>query len=936
MHPMTPSRSVDVRPGDVPVHLTRFVGRDAEAAEVRSLLGRERLVTVAGPGGCGKTRLAAHVAAAHPERWPDGVWWVELQAVTDPAAVAARVANAVGALVEPAAGPLRSVASHLREARALLCLDNCEHVLDGVAELVEALLGSCPGVTVLTTSRVPLNVAAETTWRLPAMRDDDALDLFVERARQVRPSFTVDGANRPVLRALCDRLDGMPLAIELAAAWVRSLSPQQIKDAVDDRFSLLVRGPRGAAARHRTLEASIEWSHDLLAARERTLLRRLAAFAGRFGLDEARAVCGGGGLPPADVLLALDALVDASLVVVVEERSDESRFRLLETVRQYAWRQLDAAGELPAVRDRHLDHLLAFAERVEPLLDQDKDAWRAVMEPKRDDLRAALDWGLSADDPERGRRLAAATASLWNVEGHGPEGLSVLRRAMERAPDARTRLQARLMLGLALVCETVAAGDLQPGREGQALAAELGDDRMRSRFLALAAVGAFIDDNDPDTAWRLSDEALRLADATGDADGRDTALPVQGLVLLRRDQHAAAAALLDPVTERLIARGERGLVSTVLVHRSSAALDTGDVEAAWRLAEQAADIARPLADFRRVGTTRCQLALLRGTTGDLDGGLHLLHGFLHGRYADPEHHAVDEAGHQVVVPGMARTLGLLHLWRGDLQDGEWWLAPIAHPVSATPDPSHPHHPPDPLAMAPLAEVLRRQGRATEAAAVLDHAEDLARRLDMPRVLADVVDQRAHLAAPEDAARAFDLHHEALQIRVDHGLRTGQVASLEALAALMVRTDRAVTAARIASAAASARQAIGIPLPPVHDAEHAATLADLRAALPDDELAAATEEGSRLPLADAVTLVRRTRGRRDRPATGWASLTPTEMDVVRLVVDGLANPEIAAKLFISRSTVKTHLGHVFAKLAVANRTELAALATQRLAAEPPPP
>jgi predicted ATPase/DNA-binding CsgD family transcriptional regulator len=934
---------MDAPPDNLPVPLTSFVGRQAETAAIRSLLADQRLVTVAGAGGCGKTRLAAHVAAlaaADGDRWPDGVWWVELQAVTDPAAVPVHVANAVGALVEPVAGPSRSLIEHLRSARALMCLDNCEHVLDAAAQLVQALLTSCPGVAVLTTSREPLNLAGESTWRLPPLRDDEALELFVERARLVRPSFAVDDGNRPVLQRLCWGLDGIPLAIELAAAWARSLSPHQIEAGLGDRFSLLVRGARGAAARHQTLEASIAWSHDLLAERERVLLRRLAVFAGELGLDGAQAVCAGDGLAPAEVLPALDTLVDTSLVVV-EEGPRESRFRLLESVRQYAWRQLDAAGELAAGRDRHLDHLVAVAEQAEPLLDHDKDGWLARLEPERENVRAALDWGLgpSAGDPERGRRLAAATAWLWNYQGHGPEGIAVLRRAMGRDPGARTRLQARLMLGFALVGDTAAPGDLDPVREGEAIARSLGDDRLRGRFLTLAAVGAFHNERGLDPAWRLCEEALALADATGDAHGRDLALPLQGLILLLRDEHEAAEALLAPVTERLVERGDRGIASTVLVFRSEAALDTGDVAAARRLAERAAEVAEPLADFHRVGTTRRQLAQLQGVGGDLDGALDRLHGFLGGRYLDPGSHAVDEAGTQVVVPGMARTLGQLHLWRGDLDEAERWLAPIAGPThpepgpgpGPVPDPGHGlPHPPDPQAMAPRAEVLRRQGRTAGAAAVLDHAEALARERGMPGILAGALDQRAHLAAADDPAGAADLHHAALQLRVDHGLVLGQVASLEALAALMARTGRPVEAARALAAAGSARAALGMPRPPVEAADEAATRALLEDALGDDDLATAAAEGAGTALDDAVALVRRARGRRGRPTVGWASLTPTELEVARLVSQGLGNPEIAAKLFVSRSTVKTHLVHIYAKLTITSRAELAATAARQLA------
>jgi predicted ATPase len=617
--PSPPLRSLDRIANNLPVELTTFIGREAELTAVDELLGRERLVTITGSGGSGKTRLAAHAAAAS-DRWRDGVWWIELQAVSDPRTVANVIASGVGVLIDPIGGPLRSLVQHLRDHRVLVCLDNCEHVVAGAAEAVEALIASCPDVTVLVTSREPLGVPGETVWRLPTLVADEAVDLFVDRARHVRDDFTVGAGDEMVLRRLCAGLDGMPLAVELAAAWASTLTLKQILAGLDDRFTLLVRSIRGAAARHQTLAASIDWSHDLLDERDRIVFRRLAVFRGGFTLDAAQAVCDRN-----DVLVALRALVDKSLVTV-DERDGVSRFRLLETIRQYAGRRLDEAGEHVATHDRHLDHLLAVAEAVEPELDRDKDAWCAVLDPEYDNLRAALDWGLTTTDPERGRRLAAATSWFWNLHGRGSEGVCIMRRAIDRAPGDRSSLQARLMTGYAMIGDTAAPNDLGPVREGAAIAADHSDERLRGRCLTLTAVGTFY--MDFDAGWQLCDEAVRCAQAASDEFGLDAARALQGLILHFRDQHGEADVLLQPVVDRLIRRGDRGIASTVLVCRSNSALYTGDVAGARQLARQAADVARPLGDYHRVATTLSQLALLRGIGGDIDGGLQLLARFV--------------------------------------------------------------------------------------------------------------------------------------------------------------------------------------------------------------------------------------------------------------------------------------------------------------------
>jgi predicted ATPase/DNA-binding CsgD family transcriptional regulator len=899
----------------LPVHLTSFVGRRAELAAVSALLRGRRLVTLTGVGGSGKTRLAAQLAADQAERWPDGVWWVELEAVTDPAQVAEVAAATIGVLVEPMQGSLRSLTMQLWDRRTLVCLDNCEQVLEGAAEVAEALLRSGADVTVLTTSREPLGVAGETVWQVPPLSEDDALALFLERASLVRPGFTLDASSEAPVRTMCRRLDGIPLALELAAAWLRTLTPQQIVAGLDDRFALLVRGPRGAAPRQQTLAASIEWSHALLAESDRVVFRRLAVFAGGFGLEAARAVAVGGAVARDGVLDALGRLVDKSLVVA-EDRDGEARFRLLETIRQYAADRLVEAGEAAATRDRHLAWFLAFAEALEPELQRDLDAWRIRLEREHDNLRAALDWGLSASDPERGRRLAAGLPWLWHLHRHGREGLEYLRRAIDRAPDDRSTLQARLLTGIALVADTASPLGLEFDAAQRALtiATEQGDERLRALCLTLSAVGRFY--TDFEAAWALTVDALRAAEDAGDAFVADAARALQGIILHLRDRHREAEPLLESAVEGLLHR-HRGIAATTLAFQASGALYTGRVDLARRLGERAVHVAEPLGDYLRVGGTRSTLAIVHGLAGDVDGGLRLMR---------PVVRLVEDAGTDVFVPGMARAMGLLHLWREDPEAAASWFGREAGATD---------HGTETWLVAQslpgLGAALISLGRLDQAREVLERVVAVARRLDMPRVLADALEQQGHLAAADDDAdRAIDLHHQALAVRVEHGLRTFSVDSLDALAALAARAEPTPEAVRFLAASDQARASMAYPRDPTRRRAHQATVANLRDALGDRPYRQAWADGARLTLDDAVAYVRRSRGARRRPATGWASLTPTELEVVRLVVDGLSNPTIGGRLFMSRGTVKTHLSHVYAKLGVANRTELATLATPRLA------
>ncbi|MGW6201487.1 helix-turn-helix transcriptional regulator [Kribbella sp. NPDC055110] len=861
-----PLQSLDAVPNNLPVMFTTFVGRETQVAALRTQLSGSRLVTLTGPGGSGKTRLAAQTAAQLAERWPDGVWWVDLSAVTDGAQIPDTVAAAVGLLIESGD---RLLIGQLRTKRALICLDNCEQIIAGVAEFVVALQTGCPEVSVLATSREPLDLPGEAIWRVPALAPDEARALFLERAGGLA-RIESDQA----IRAICVRLDGIPLALELAAAWVRTLTPEQILAGLSDRFGLLTKNVRGVAARQRTLAASIDWSYDLLDEDERQVFRRLAVFAGGFTLDAASAVCGA-------VLDVLARLVDKSLVV-----AEGGRYRLLETIREYAGKRLTADDD---VRDRHLDHFLEVAEAAEPLLDKDRDAWRALIEPDRENYRAALENGLSADDPERGRRLAAALRWLWNLQATGNEGIGYLRRAIDRAPDDRTLLQARLLYGYATVADTVDPFGYDAAGRGLELATELGDDRLRSLFLALVAVGEFF--TDFQKAWDLTAEGVRLADGLGDESARNANVALQCVLLSLWDRHDDLRPLLDRAADGLITSGERGIASTVLTVWSESLVSTGEPLKAVELAERALAAAEPLADFHRVGTARGQLASVLARTGRLDEARELMRPLLE---------LADTAG--AVVPNLGQVMGLISFWSGEYDAAVEWLARDTAPDSPLAGTFAP------AMLLPTVAAAKRAG-GQDATEILERAAGLARRYNLPRILADALDQLGRTAITEHPDKAADLLHQALTIRADHGLRTYVIDSLESLALLATHTNRPTDATRLASAASTARTTLGLATPPDLPA-----LAQPSPGQPEPALS----------LDEAVAYARRTRGARGRPSSGWASLTPTEEQVVALAVEGLSNPEIGERLFMSRGTVKTHLAHVYAKLGVSNRTELASL------------
>jgi len=474
---------------ELPSQLTSFIGRERELAEAAALLRNSRLLTLTGAGGCGKTRLALELAGQHRGDFADGVWPVELAALGEPELIGPAVAQALDTRLASDRAPEVALAGHIGDRRQLLLLDNCEHLIEPIARLVEALLSNCPNLTVLATSREPLRIPGEVTWRVPSLSlprllsgapAEDSLEaesvrLFTVRARQAALGFELDNENAVAISALCHRLDGMPLAIELAAARVSVLTPAQIVERLDDSLDLLSAGNRTAMTRQQTLRATLAWSFDLLDVDEQILMRRLAVFAGSFGLEAAEDVCSEDPLVRQEAVALLARLIDKSLVHV-EEGPGDRRYRLLETIRQYAAERLADAGEREAFERRHRDWYVELAESdPTPVGDLPARDRLRRLDLERDNLRAALATAL-ADDPQIALRLVATLWRFWLMRGYLAEGYRWLAASLAAAPE-HTADRARALLATCLVgLRRGVYGRLREfGDESVAIFHELGD-----------------------------------------------------------------------------------------------------------------------------------------------------------------------------------------------------------------------------------------------------------------------------------------------------------------------------------------------------------------------------------------------------------------------------------------------------------------------------
>ena len=617
----------------LPAETTSFIGRESELATIDDLLGLSRLLTLTGPSGSGKTRLALRAGAQVADGYPDGVWLIELAPVTSPDLVTAVAASALAVREEPGQALAESVAAQLRDAQALLIVDNCEHVLDAAGELIARLLRACPGLRVLATSQSRLGLVGEASWPVPPLilpdptaRDPEvvaqaeAVRLLRDRAALARPGFTLTAQNAAAVSEICRRLDGIPLALELAAARLNALSAGQLAARIDDRFRLLAGGGRGGLPRHRTLQTAIEWSHDLLSQTEQICFRRLAVFSGGCTLEAAEAVGPDDSLSAAEIFETVTALVDRSLLTT-EERCGSMRYGMLESIHQFARAQLERAGESAELSRRHLDWLLAYARQAD-LDGPDQGAWLDLLETDLENFRIGLEGGSEA---EKRLELAGLLAPFWMVRGHTGLGRRWLDGALAAAgPDAPPRLRAAALDGLGQLAAVQADYQAQRSCQQESLAIwrTLGDDARVASCLGDIGSAAHIRGEYAE-ALALYTEALELAQRAQNAQLMARCLSGLGRLALHQDDLAQATDYYTESMAYFRQIGDLRRATLILGNLGVVALNRGEFDLARARFEEHLGNARKIGDRKLIGGALTNLGSVVYNCGDLDAAADL-------------------------------------------------------------------------------------------------------------------------------------------------------------------------------------------------------------------------------------------------------------------------------------------------------------------------
>ncbi len=855
---------------NLPAATTSFIGREKERAEIKSLVEKNRLVTLAGAGGIGKTRLSLETVHPLLHAFPDGVWFIELAPLSDPALVPQTMVSTLGLIDQAGRSALDILTDFLPTKRALLILDNCEHLIQTCAQLAETLLRTCPDLHMLTTSREALGVPGEITFSVPALSVPEfeqsfvietltkyeAVQLFIERARTALPGFVLTQNNVRAVTQVCHQLDGIPLALELAAARIKMMSLEEIASHLNDRFHLLTGGARTALPRHQTLQAMIDWSHDLLSDPERILLRRLSVFAGGWSLEAAESICQGEGIDAGEILDLLTQLLNKSLLITEREQGRETRYHMLETIRQYAREKLWAAGEGAMMRQQHLAYFLDLAERAEPNLRAfDMAIWLDRLETEHDNISLAMEWALESD-VEAELRLASALWWFWHIRDHKSEGTEWLERALSietmesgdqplTAGRAMIRGKALYVAGFLrlMFWETDKAKMLS--EESLALFQELGPEGKRGMAYALWNLGV-VAGQQPDLRQmkELMQESLALFHEVGDKFGIAQSISHDAATELGDSDYERARALAE---ECLVLRkeiGDKDGIAISLIDLGYLASQQGDYKQAVTLCEAGLTLFRELGNKWGIYMALVHLGLAaqgRGRYGQATTVLEEALAF------------AQDSGNKFLSARGLRHLGEVAAAQGDYKEAEMRYeeeVAIGRQIGNTGQIA--------AGIRGMGKVAWAQGEYGQATQKFEEALAVSQETENKFGTALALYGLGRVAQSQgnySSARA--LHTEGIMLyqeRVVPSWETdGAAYHLAALAGLAVAQNQIKRSARLFGAAEILYLPLRFEMSAKERTEHDQAIAAARAALGEEAFVAAWEDGKKMTLYEAIAL-----------------------------------------------------------------------------------
>jgi predicted ATPase/DNA-binding CsgD family transcriptional regulator len=896
-----PLKTLGAHPNNLPIQPTPFIGRGQEVAAVEHLLQRSevRLLTLTGPGGIGKTRLALQVAAELSEVFPDGVYFVNLAPIRDPGFVVPTIAEALDVKEIAEQSLLDLLKAFLQEKQLLLLLDNFEQVVSAALQVAE-LLAACPQLKVLVTSRMVLHVRAEHEFAVPplsvpdprhlpdlvALSQYEALALFIQRAQAVKPEFQLSNANARAVAEICRHLDGLPLAIELAAARIKLLPPQVLLTRLTPRLTVLTDGARDVPERQQTLRNTIAWSYQLLDAQEQRLFRRLSIFVGGCTLQAIEAIGAALDDEAGTMLEAVASLLDKSLLQQTEQDGEEPRLVMLETIREYGLEALEAAGEADVTREAHASYYLRFAEGAEPELAGPQQAmWLDRLEREHDNLRAAMQWLLKQEGTEQGRemalRLGGALLRFWEVRGHWSEGWNFLEWARAGSRGVAVPAQVKVLMAAAYLL-----------------------DHLK---------------NDTDQAQVLYEESLVRCRELGDTAGIAHALLLLGEIAGRRGNSAVASSRTEEALALFRAVGDKQGIAWSLTNLAGIVCQQGEYARATSLNEESLALFRAVGDKQGIAWSLTNLAGIVCQQGEYTRAISLNEESL------ALFRAVgDKEGIIWSLFGLARVLFLCQddpaKVHSLLEEGLALCREVGHKLGIA------------QALSLLGEVFLQQGHAVKARLLLEESLQLYREGRDQRGMAESLFLKGRAKAHEgDYAAARACYEESLVIGREMGGNLSIGFYLEGLADMVAVQGDPAWAVQLWGAVEALHEAMGTPIPPVYRADYDRSVAAARTQLGEKAFAAAWAEGRTMTPGQAFAA----QGRTTRPALITAEqasvspkksatpypdgLTARELEVLRLIASGLSNAQVAERLVISPRTVDTHLTSIYSKIGVSSRS-----------------